>query len=192
LSRPGGRTARTTAAALDAAFRLLVAKGLQNFGIADVAAVSGIHETTLYRRWKTVNSLALDACLRSMSIAIPPPRRGSLQADLVALIRSIIKLLEEPAGKAMLDICRIDDPQVAKVRATFFAERFAAADVLFDRAIDRGEWNDSFDRGDLLELLIAPIYLRALVTQEPLRDWPVAKVVSAVLKSLNEPDVPRD
>ena len=184
LPRPGGRTARTTAAVLDAAFRLLVARGLRNLSIAEVADASGVHETTIYRRWKTVNALALDACLRSASIAVPPPRRGSLQADLVALIRSIIKLLEEPAGKAMLDICRIDDPEVAKVRAAFFATRFAATDVLFDHAVDRGEWDDRFDRRRLLALLVAPIYMRALVTQESLRSWPVAETVSIVLRGI--------
>jgi AcrR family transcriptional regulator len=186
LPRPGGRTARTTAAALDAAFRLLVARGLQNFSIADVAAASGIHETTIYRRWKTVNALALDACLRGVSAAVPPPQQGSLQADLVALVRSIIRLFEQPAGKALLDICRISDPEVAKVRAAFFAKRFAAADVLFDRAVDRGDWNDRFDRTRLLELLIAPVYLRALVTQEPLRSWPVAEMVTIVLRGIDE------
>ena len=185
LPRPGGRTAHTTTAVLDTAFRLLVAKGLQNLSIADVAAQSGIHETTIYRRWKSVNALALDACLKGVSVAVPPPQRGSLHADLVALIRSIIKLFEEPAGKAMLDICRIDDPQVAKVRAAFFATRFAAADVLFDRAVDRGEWNDAFGRTRLLELLVAPIYLRALVTQESLRSWPVAEMVSTVLRGID-------
>ena len=186
LPRPGGRTARTTAAVLDAAFRLLTAKGVQNLTIAEVAEASGIHETTIYRRWKTVNALALDACLWGVSIAVPPPQQGSLQADLVALVRSIIRLFEQPAGKALLDICRISDPEVAKVRAAFFAKRFAAADVLFDRAVDRGDWNDRFDRTRLLELLIAPVYLRALVTQEPLRSWPVAEMVSIVLRGIDE------
>jgi len=185
LPRPGGRTARTTAAVLDAAFRLLTAKGLQNLTIAEVAEASGIHETTIYRRWKTVNALALDACLWGVSAAVPVPDRGSLQADLVALIRSIIKLFEEPAGKAMLDICRIKDPEVAKVRAAFFAKRFAAADALFDRAVDRGEWSDRVDRMRLLELLVAPIYLRALVTQQPLKSLPVAEMVSTVLRGID-------
>jgi AcrR family transcriptional regulator len=164
---------------------LLVAKGLRNLSIADIAEASGIHETTIYRRWKTVNALALDACLRGVSVAVPPPQRGSLQADLVALIRSIIKLFEQPAGKALLDICRIDDPEVARVRTAFFAERFAAVDTLFDRAVDRGEWNDRFDRTRLLELLVAPIYLRALVTEEPLKSWPVAEMVSTVLRGID-------
>jgi AcrR family transcriptional regulator len=185
LPRPGGRTARNTAAVLDAAFRLLVAKGLENMSIADVAAASQVHETTIYRRWKTVNALALDACLRSVSVAVPVPDRGSLRADLAALVRSIIRLLEEPAGKALLDICRINDPQVGEARAAFFAERFAAVDVLFDRAVDRGEWNERFDRGRLLELLIAPIYLRALVTQGSLRSWPVAEVVGTLLNGVH-------
>ena len=185
LPRPGGRTARTATAVLDAAFRLLITKGLQNLSVADVAAASGIHATTIYRRWKSVNAIALDASLRGISIAVPIPDRGSLQADLTALVRNIIKLFETPAGKALLDICRISEPEVAAARAAFFAGRFAAADILFNRAIDRGEWNDALSRKHMLEMLVAPIYLRALVTQEPLESLPVAKIVRVLLRGFN-------
>ena len=52
LPRPGGRTAHTTTAVLDTAFRLLVAKGLQNLSIADVAAQSSAYRATWKRyRW---------------------------------------------------------------------------------------------------------------------------------------------
>lgn len=179
--RPGGRTARVTAAVLHSAFGLLTARGLAHMTIAAVAADSGVHETTIYRRWKTVESLALEACLAGISSALPTPDCGSLRADLLALLRGIVALLEGPGGRALLDICRVTDPALAQARAQFLAARFAATDAIFDRAAQRGDWRERLDRRIVIELLVAPIYLRALVTNEPLRDWPVEQVVDAVL-----------
>jgi AcrR family transcriptional regulator len=189
LPRPGGRTAHTTATVLDTAFRLLTTRGLERLTVADVAAESGIHETTIYRRWKTIPALALDACLKGISAAIPIPQRGTLHADLVALLRAIIDVLNGPGGGALLDICRIGDPQIAKARAQFLSARFEAAGIIFDRAAKRGEWdgNGSLNWKLLLELLIAPIYFRALVTQQPLDTWPVDKVVRVALAAVARP-----
>ena len=186
LPRPGGRTARNTAAVLDTAYRLLTTRGLEKLTVADVAAESGVHETTIYRRWKTIPALALDACLKGISAAIPIPQRGSLQADLVALIRSIIDVFGGPAGRALLDICRISDPPIAEVRAQLLSARFEVAGLIFDRAAKRGEWNGRLDWKLLLELLIAPIYFRALVTQQSLRTWPVDKVVRVALAAVEQ------
>jgi AcrR family transcriptional regulator len=187
LPRPGGRTARNTAAVLDTAYRLLTTRGLAELTIAEVAAESGVHETTIYRRWKTIPALALDACLAGISAAIPIPQRGSLHADLVALIRGIIDLLGGPVGRALLDICRISDPPIAEARAQLLSARFEAAGVIFDRAKERGEWDGSLDWKMMLELLIAPIYFRALVTQQPLETWPVDMVVRFALAAAVRP-----
>ena len=186
MPRPGGRTARNTAAVLDTAYRLLTTRGLEKLTVADVAAESGVHETTIYRRWKTIPALALDACLKGISAAIPIPHRGSLHADLVAFVRSIIDVLDGPSGRALLDICRISDPPIAEVRAQLLSARFEVAGLIFDRAAKRGEWNGRLDWKLLLELLIAPIYFRALVTQQSLRTWPVDKVVRVALAAVEQ------
>jgi AcrR family transcriptional regulator len=190
LPRPGGRTARNTAAVLDTAYRLITTRGLAELTIADVAAESGVHETTIYRRWKTIPALALDACFEGISAAIPIPDRGSLHADLVALVRSIIDVLDGPSGRALLDICRISDPPIAEARAQFLSARFEAAGVIFDRAKERGEWDGSLDWKMMLELLIAPIYFRALITQQPLDTWPVDKVVRFALAAARPRQLP--
>jgi hypothetical protein len=90
-------------------------------------------------------------------------------------------VLGGPAGRALLDVCRISDPPIAEARAQFLSARFEAAGVIFDRARERGEWEGSLDWKLMLELLIAPIYFRALITQQPLDKWPVDKVVRLAL-----------
>ncbi len=152
--------------------------------VADVAANSGVHETTIYRRWKTALNLAGEACLLAMGEAIPPPNTGRLRDDLVELAASIIRVLEGPSGRVLLDICRIDETNVNAVRANFFQARYAAASEIFANAIRRGEWEPGTDFKLALEILVAPIYFRALVTQQPLEAWPIATAVDLILSGM--------
>ena len=83
----------------------------------------------------------------------------------------------------MLDLCRIDEANVSAARASFFRARFAAAAaaVVFANAVRRGEWERGDDYKFALEMIVAPIYFRALVTQQPLRTWSVAPAVDLIL-----------
>jgi hypothetical protein len=81
----------------------------------------------------------------------------------------------------LLDLCRIDEANVSAARASFFRARFAAAAVVFANAVRRGEWERGDDYKFALEMLVAPIYFRALVTQQPLRTWPVEPAVDLIL-----------
>jgi AcrR family transcriptional regulator len=172
------------ASVLQSAYRLLAQNGLSNLTIAEVAADSGVHETTIYRRWGNSLALAGDACLAAMAEAVPPPNRGRLRDDLIELVERIIAVLDGPSGCALLDICRIDEANVNAARQNFFQARFATAANIFERAVQRGEWERGVDDRFVLEMLIAPLYFRALVTRQPLSGWPVAAAIEIVLAGL--------
>jgi hypothetical protein len=87
----------------------------------------------------------------------------------------------------LLDICRIDEASVSAARASFFQARFAAAGEIFANAIRRGECKKDLDYKFALEMLVAPIYFRALVTQQPLHPWPGAVAVDLILAGLGRP-----
>src|SRR5512144_909234 len=84
--RPGGRSARVRASVLEAAFAVLRETGSEAFSIADVAARSGVHETSIYRRWGTKSALILEASLHFAQGAIAIPDTGALRTDLIALL----------------------------------------------------------------------------------------------------------
>src|SRR4051795_1903236 len=85
-ARPGGRTARTRAAVLDAAFQALAESGYAELTMDRLAGRSGIHAATIYRRWGSVESIVTDL-LVDRSTEIPVPDTGSLAGDLRALAR---------------------------------------------------------------------------------------------------------
>ncbi|HTY97539.1 MAG TPA: TetR-like C-terminal domain-containing protein, partial [Solirubrobacteraceae bacterium] len=61
-----------------------------------------------------------------------------------------------------------DDPEVASALEEFWRGRFAAAAELFERASERGEIQRVADPAGLVEQLVGPLYLRALVTRRPI------------------------
>src|SRR5262249_1063329 len=85
--RLGGRSARVRSSVLQAAFTVLMKKGIDAFSIAEVAEKAGVHETSIYRRWGTKHALARDACLHRAEVSLAIPDTGSLRSDLVALLK---------------------------------------------------------------------------------------------------------
>src|ERR1700755_932726 len=87
---------------LAAAFDEVAENGVAAATIAGVAHRSGVHETTIYRRWATKEKLFADAMLSRSAQEIPTPDTGSLRDDLLAIVRAVIAYMTSPAGLAAL------------------------------------------------------------------------------------------
>ena len=182
--RPGGRSARVRASVLQAAFAVLTQKGVHDFTIADVAGRAGVHETSIYRRWGTKTRLAAEACLHFTEAALPIPDTGSVRSDLVTLLRRLTDLLKSPQGRAMLALTA--DPDSAAARRAYWQRRFTLLRPIFDRAVSRGEIPRLADPMVFLEALIAPLYLRLLVTDEPIEEWPMSEMIDRWLRAFQD------
>ncbi|UGY17692.1 TetR/AcrR family transcriptional regulator [Bradyrhizobium septentrionale] len=180
--RPGGRSARVRASVLQAAFAVLTQKGYDDFTIADVAARASVHETSIYRRWGTRTALAVDACLHFAEAALPIPDTGSLRSDLVGLVRSLADMLTSPQGRAMLALTVARDPNSVAARRAYWRQRFDLARAIFDRAVSRGEFPRQANPIVFLETLIAPLYFRLLVSDEPIEEWPTNEMIDHLLR----------
>lgn len=179
--RLGGRSARVRASVLQAAFLALTEKGIEAFTIAEVAARAGVHETSIYRQWGTRTALALEACLHFAAATLTIPDTGSLRSDLAALLGRLVGLLGSPQGQAFLALTASRHPEAVAARRAYFRQRFDAARVIFDRAVSRGEFPGDADAQVLMEALVAPLYLRLLVTGEPLDAWPGNEMIDRLL-----------
>jgi AcrR family transcriptional regulator len=185
--RLGGRSARVRAAVLQAAFRLLVEKGLDAFTVAEVAVRAGVHETSIYRRWGTKHALARDACLHYSEGALEVPDTGALRSDLIALLESLVAILVSPQGRVVLTLSLSQHPHVVAARQAFWKRRFAVLRAMFDKAVARGDFPRHGDPMEFLETLIAPLYLRALITGGSLEDWPRNEMVDRMLAAYTKP-----
>ena len=96
VKRSGGRSARVRDAVLRSALALISEKSADGVTIADLAKRSGVHETSIYRRWATPNAVILAACLRFAGDAVPTPDTGALRSDLIAMMRRAVALHKGP------------------------------------------------------------------------------------------------
>ena len=152
------------AAVIDATVSALLAHGLDDLSIVEVAHRAGVHPTTIYRRWGSKSNLALDAALTGTEAEIPTPDTGSLRGDLLAVVRGITAFLHTPLGELLVRIAlRHDLPEYEAARAGYWLQRFRSGAALFERARARGELRPDVDPLLGLEALIGPHYVRMLI-----------------------------
>ncbi len=172
-------------AVLTAAFEELAETGYAGLSMEAVARRSGVHKTTVYRRWPTREALVIDALdARSDRYALPSPDTGSLRSDLLRFGRVVVENLRHPIAGAMVKalVAAVDDsPEIRKTSRIFWRERLGMAGDIISRAVARGELPAETDSDFLIEGLIAPLYLRLLVTGQPLTAELVERVVDLLL-----------
>lgn len=180
------RGAAVHAAILQAALSEIVESGIGGFTVAAVADRAGVHETSIYRRWRTREDLIVAAVVQLSDIQIPPPDTGSLRGDLISLANMLSALLSQPAGRALVATAAltVEDPTLAGVRGKFVTARLEAMRVVIQRAIEREEVAPSTDARLALEMVIAPLHLRALITGESLTDELCTHIVDMLLTGL--------
>jgi AcrR family transcriptional regulator len=183
--RPGGRSARVRSLVLEAGFAVFVEKGFEAFTIAEVADRAGVHETSIYRRWKTRGALAMDCCLHYAQATIPTPDTGSLRSDLATLLDSVVAVYSSPQGQALLRMLTLQDAHTF-ARHEFMQRRSDLARTIFDRAILRGEFPSDRDGMIVLEALLAPLVMRVLLNRS-LIDWPRNEMLDRLLNSYAMP-----
>ncbi|MGA5563708.1 TetR/AcrR family transcriptional regulator C-terminal ligand-binding domain-containing protein [Streptomyces platensis] len=198
--RPGGRTARTRAAVRDAVLAGLTEHGYPGLTVEYVAAHSGVHKTTLYRRWKDVEGLVADALDLAGEDSWVPPDTGSLEGDLRALAQEVVVSFTDPAvaasGSAMI-AAAFQSERAADALRDYYTERFARCEALVERAVRRGELaaapdaaaeatsdatpHHGIDAGALVRSVSAPLFFRLFITREPVDDTVAEQAVAATL-----------
>ena len=167
---------------LAAAFEELAANGFDGATVAGVAKRSGVHETTVYRRWGTRENLLVAALLERSAEAIPAPDTGSIKGDLLAIVREVLAYVGSPAGVAILRSATLPvDDTYTEARKAFWAHRLDSLAPVVGRGIERGDLREDTDARLLLEMLIAPIHGRLLLTGEPVKDSLAGRLVDLAL-----------
>ena len=182
--RPGGRAARVRTAVLDATSALLTEVGYDQLTIDEVASRAGVHKTTVYRRWPTKPELIAAAISEDAARNVPIPDTGTLLGDLQALARSVVANISSTGGALRTRTIVAAAAQSADLTTSlngFWAERLAASVPLIERAIDRGDLPAHTDPNLVIETLIGPIWVRFLLTGEPIDDHLADRVAELVV-----------
>ena len=196
--RPGGRTARTRAAVMQAVVGELIDNGYAGTTVEQVAARAGIAKTTIYRRWGGLDGLLADLMAEHAAQEIPVPDEGNLDADLRALARGVITSLRDPAIRAAfasMIAAAVQNPSAREVLSRFLAARTAKMTVIIGRAALRGELPPGTDDAAVIRTVTALIYYRLFITGEQpsqaIADSAAATAAAAARIGLLSPQTPQ-
>lgn len=185
--RPGGRAERVRSAVLGAAAELLTEVGYEQMSVEDVAARAGVHKTTVYRRWPTKADLTADAVQLHSAEAIPIPDTGSVVEDLKLLARDVVANIGTEGGSRRsrsIAAAASTSDELATAMHGFWAHRLSLSGEVVKRAIERGELPPSVDANLIIETVIGPLWLRLLLTGEPITEDLADEVVELLATGL--------
>ncbi|ADI11803.1 putative transcriptional regulator [Streptomyces bingchenggensis BCW-1] len=141
------RGAKFRALVLDATIARIAEAGIDHVRFADVADKAGVHEASLYRRWKTVPRLLIDALLTRTQAEVPIPDTGSVRRDLKMFTTDLARFAQTPIGTALIRFTVASDnaPDIESSRREFWMQRLSAAEEIIERGKKRGEVDPGAD-----------------------------------------------
>ena len=182
------RSSRTNRAILDATREILAEGGVRALTVEKVAARSGVAKTTIYRRWRGKDELALAVLIDMVEHVVATPDLDSTRDELVAFVNSAVEILGSTLmGRVMQGLVSdlATDPELAEAFQTrVVAMRVAEVRRLVERGIERGELRRDADVELVHELLFGPVYYRLLLSGAPLEPGLAERIVDAVLPAI--------
>lgn len=179
--RPGGRTARNTAAVYQGVLELLRSRGPE-FTYQELAEVSGVSRRTLHRRWEERRSLITEA-LRDDYGKFEMERTGDLATDLREFARRFRDFTARPTAILIDGLAAISpDEDMAQLSRRAFEESTRFVAELFADAEAAGQ--GSVDASTLQSVLISPIVVHASILRSPLDDGELDQLVDQILRLL--------
>ena len=176
---------RTEQAILEATRQLLAESGVHKLTVEGVAARAGVAKTTIYRRWRSRDELALAVLIDMVEQVVATPDLDDTRAELVAFVNGAVRILGSTLmGRVMQGIVSelAANPALAQAfRERVVAVRIAEVHRLVERGIARGDIRPDADVELAHELLFGPVYYRLLLSGAPLDDELAERVVDAVL-----------
>ncbi|MGW4808353.1 TetR/AcrR family transcriptional regulator [Kitasatospora sp. NPDC004272] len=176
------RSAAADQAILDATREALADLGWGGLTMGDVAQRAGVAKTTLYRRWPSKSELVVDA-IASLFDQLECADRGSLQADIEAVVARFAELLTLPETQAALLALFAEgsrDPQLRRrIRERIVEPQKVLVEFGRANAQARGEMDPDRDRaaadeevGIIFDVIAGTVEHRLLVSGEPVTaDW---------------------
>ena len=181
------RSSATEQAILQATRELLVESGVHGLTVEGVAARAGVAKTTIYRRWRDKDELALAVVLDMVEQVVELPELEDTRAELTAFVTAAVKVLGSTLmGRVMQGLVSdlATDPELAQAfRERVVSVRNAEVERLVERGIARSELRPDTDPETAHELLIAPVYYRLLLTGRPLTRAFAKRNVDAVMRA---------
>ena len=175
-------------AILDAALAEMVARGIDEFTVAGVAARAGVDPDVITRTWGDRRVLFLEAQLGRAAQQIPVPDTGSLRAELQALMASSAELAETAQGRRWVHrlLAAGGDADLAEVRTDFWRVRIDDLVTVLRRAEERGELHDGVDLYEAMRVFASATLFDIVVADAPMRHEYIAQMLDIFIRGVSK------
>lgn len=179
------RSKKSHQAILDATVKLLEEGGYKNLTIEGVAAEAGVGKQTIYRWWKSLAHLVMEAYMSASDVRVPEPDMGSLERDLEAILLPVFELSRDfSKGTALANKTLMAEAQVDRDFLETYRELhkywWAPLQRVLERAKARGELDQRADNGALIDMMLGAAWYRMLLEHAPLDEGFARNIIGLV------------
>jgi AcrR family transcriptional regulator len=146
--------------------------GVERFSVEALAERHHLDAAMIYSHWGNRQRLIVDAALADVEVLRSTTDTGSLRGDLLALARSVAARNNTAVGRTVLRALVMDSrgrPD-EDTRRKYWRARFAVVREVVDRARARGELRDGVDTLAAVQIVLAPLNIRAIYSDELIED----------------------
>lgn len=170
-----------------ATWALLEGQPLAQLTVNEIAKAAGTSRPAIYRRWRSVEEIVIDAFLSAVEDRVPSPGTIRPADALREYIRSLAHFLNGRVGRVVSEIlgrAQNDDALMRAFHDGFLIRRRAHGRALIERGQAEGVFRADFDCDLIIDLYAGPIYFRAFTHHAPLDDAFTASLADAVLAAI--------
>ena len=154
--------------------------GVERFSVEALAQRHRLDPAMIYRRWGDRQRLIVDAALADIENLGSATNTGSPRGDLLALARGVADRINTAVGRTFLRAMVMDGPgpHDHDTRMKFWRARFAVVRAVVDRARERGEIREGVDTLAAVQIVLAPLNIRALYSDDAVDDDDYCRIIA--------------
>lgn len=186
MDEPGAVSGATRAQILAAALDEVTQWGIERFSVESLLARNGIDRTAIAAYWPNGEELLLDVLLDWPGRTVGPPDTGSLAGDLTIMVMAMAAYLDSDTGRRVQGALVIPNRSGMRIdiRQKVWQRRASTMRDVFARAVARNEMRPDLDSRIVLQMLMAPINMRLLLTHEPVDEEYRRELVDMVCRAV--------
>ena len=146
--------------------------GVERFSVEAMAERHRLDPALIYQYWGDRQRLIVDAALADVEELATATDTGSLRGDLLALARKVAERANSDVGRTFLRSLVMDrgGHHDEETRMMFWRARFSIVRAVVDRARERGELRDGVNTTAAVQIILAPLNVRALYSDATIDD----------------------
>jgi AcrR family transcriptional regulator len=150
--------------------------------IEAIAERSGVSKATIYRRWLDKEGLLAELLGEIIDAYPSGPDTGDISEDLLMVVRYLANMLQTPFGRSLTGTVALStNPELIAAAEQYWGYQFSGVSSLVQRGIRQGHIRPDADLEAISEALLAPVYIRAMITKLALDTESLRQIVERAL-----------